>query len=310
MSQEYAELLQRIENIEAASTANKISDLYTKIDALENDNRFLAHIAVLRQEMESMNKDYFLEVSKGSVPGTTAGFVSGRNTNIGATNSETIWFQGGNYEYLSADTQLYASSTSASDTDVDLLVVGLDDNYTEVVRTVNLNGQSQVAISDLMFRVHSFFTASTSANTPVGDVYLAESDTLTAGVPDTSTKIKAVVSLTRNSAGTPIDTGTVYASDNFSHLGIFTVPAGKTLFGLYLVDYLGKNDDATITGVVRPFGGHWLSRSPTELYQSPSTQLFSTRTALPEKTDLEFRVIAGSAGASINIQFQFILVDN
>jgi hypothetical protein len=54
----------------------------------------------------------------------------------------------------------------------------------------------------------------------------------------------------------------------------------------------------------------WVNRSPTPLYQSPTVQEFQTRLSIPEKTDLEWRIIAGSAGSKIHFQAQFLLVDN
>lgn len=254
--------------------------------------------------------DFALEVSKGNVDGHSILTLFARNTNVGATNTETIWDYGGNYTYLTADTQLYASSTDAGDTDVDIWVQGLDENYNEVLRVVNLNGQSQVALSGLMFRVHNAFTAQTSNNIPNGDVYIAESDTLTAGVPNTASKVKSMIRRARDTSENVIDVGTDFASDNFSHNGFYTVPAGKTAYAYYAVVYIGKNDDVTLSGRVRSEGGIWWNRSPSELYQNAPAQEFQTRLGIPEKTDLEWRCIAGSAGAAINFQLQFILVDN
>ena len=288
----------------------KYAALLQRIDELENDNRFRSHVAALRQEIEDMNKDYYLEVAKGNVAGTTGGFVVGRNNDVGATNSESVWDIGGNYTYLTADTQLYISSTDALDVDVDIIITGLDDNYLQVTRTVNTNGQSQVAISDLMFRVLTVFTAPTSANHPVGDIYLAETDTLTAGVPNTATKIKALIPLARTSAGVTIDSGTDFASDNFSHLGLYTVPAGKTAYLIAGFTFVGKNSDVTFSGRVRLQGGHWFNRSPSELYQAPGPQGFEVRLPIGEKTDIEWRCIAGSVGTTVNFQVQFVLVDN
>lgn len=252
--------------------------------------------------------EYYLEVQKGNIPGEKAGFVVGKNPYVGATNTETIWDQGGNYTYLTADTQLYISSTSASDTSVLVIITGLDEDYVEVTRTVTTNGQNQVAISGLMLRVHAILIGGSTS--PVGDLYLAETDSLTAGAPNTVSKIKGNVPLARDTSGAIIDSGTDFASDNFSHLGIYTVPAGKTAYLIYGITQLGKNFDITIGGRVRSFGGVWFNRFPNELYQNTTAIEFRVPLAVPEKTDLEWRVIAGSAGSSISFQVQFILVDN
>jgi hypothetical protein len=247
--------------------------------------------------------DYFLEVSKGNVSGTKSGFIIGINPDVGNTNTETIWDGGGTYVYLTADTQLYASSSSASDTAVNIVVTGLDANYLEVVRTVTLNGQTQVALSGLMFRVHAAVV--TGSTSPIGNVYIAETDTLSGGVPDTPDLIKAIIPLSTIS-GEPAD----FVSDNISHLGFCTVPAGKTLYFVYFTTSIRKGEDGTISGRGRAQGGVWVNRSPTPLYQSPTVQEFQTRLGIPEKTDLEWRIISGSAGSKIHFQVQFLLVDN
>lgn len=247
--------------------------------------------------------DYYLEVARGNVDGVTAGFIVGVNPDLGDTTTEAITDMGGNYTYLTADTQLYASSSSASDTSISVLVVGLDEDYIEVSRIVTVTGQTQVALSGLMFRVHAALVTGSTA--PVGEIYIAESDTLTGGVPDTASAVKAKIPLS-GLAGEPAE----YASDNISHLGLYTVPAGKTLHFLYLTASVAKNQDATLVGRVRPFGGSWLGRSPTPLYQTPAVQEFQNRLPLAEKTDFELRAIAGNPNSEMQVQVQFVLVDN
>lgn len=255
--------------------------------------------------------DYPLEVSKGNIPGSSILTLFGRNTVIQTGATETVWDYGGSYEYLTADTQLYLSSTSASDTAVVIVVQGLDSDYNEVQYVATLNGQSQVALSGLMFRVHNVFTSPASPATPLGDVYLAESDTLTGGEPDTPSKVKSMIRLARDTNEAIIDSGTDFASDNFSHNGFYTVPAGKTAYAYYAVVFIGKNDDVAFSGRIRlQPGGVWWNRSPSELYQNAPVQEFQTRLGIPEKTDLEWRVIAGSPNSAINFQLQLILVDN
>ena len=253
------------------------------------------------RRLKTESSDFYLEVAKGNVPGHAIGFIVGANPNIGDTNTETVWDVGGNYEYLTEDTQLYVSSSSASDTAVSVLITGLDDTYTEVVRTVAVNGQSQVMLSGLMFRV--FNAVVIGPTSPVGDLYIAETDTLSLGVPVTTTKVKGKIPLSG------IDAGTGFASDNISHNGLYTVPAGKTFHGLEVRGFAGKNQDLVFSGRVRQFGGVWLNRSPSPLYQSAVVQEFSNRLPIPEKTDLEFRAIASNVWSKFQFQFQFILVD-
>ena len=253
------------------------------------------------------SSDHFLNVSRGLVDGQEAGFIIGQNPSVPATSSVAVCDQG-DFDYLTADTELFISSSSASDTAVTVIVQGLDDTFTRIVRSVTVSGQTQAALSGFMFRVH--IAVVTGSVEPVGALYIAESDTLTAGVPDTAAKIKAVIPLTIDTMATIIDTGTEYASDNISHLGVFTVPAGFTMFVLANLGYTNKNDNVKLGGRVRPNGGVWFNRNPLPVYQSNVTINFEPPLLVPEKTDIEFRAVAGSADSHAGIQVFFILVEN
>lgn len=248
-----------------------------------------------------ISKDYFIEIIKGNVTGTESQFILARNRLLGGSVFETIWDVGGTYTFLSADTALFISSSSASDTDVDVAVSGLDDTYTEVVRTVTTNGQTQVALSGDMFRVH--IANVFDATSPIGDLYIAEADTLTGGVPDTASKIKAKIPLSN------LDSG-LYASDNISHNGFRTVPAGKTLIGIEISDSTKKNQDIEIDFRIKPFGGVYLSLGINWLYQSLAVLPFPVRFTAPEKSEVEFRALSGAVNDSVDLQLEFILIDN
>ena len=62
-----------------------------RIDELEADNRYLAHVGALRKEIEDMNKDYYLEVSKGNIPGHSAVGKFGEAPSGIQTSATDIW---------------------------------------------------------------------------------------------------------------------------------------------------------------------------------------------------------------------------
>lgn len=256
------------------------------------------------------SSEYFYEVSLGRVPGAEPGFIVGINPDTVSDTYSTVSDQGGDYEYLTADAQLYISSTDALDVSVDIVIQGLDDQYAEITRTVTTNGQNQVAASGLMFRIHALFVS--GSVTPVGEIYLAESDTLTGGIPDTAAKIKGKIPLSTDVDGAIVDTGTIYASDNFSHLGLYTVPAGKTMVVTSIVFAANKDGNIRIGGRIRPPGGAfvWFNRNPVFVYQSNILIPFDPPVILPEKFDFEFRAISGAGGGIAQVQVIFILEDN
>lgn len=250
--------------------------------------------------------DYFYDVSAGRVPGVEAGFIISGNPNIGNLNSETIWDYGGNLVYLTADTTLFVSSDNAADVGVTVLVQGLNDQYERITATAVLNGQTQVALNIPMFRVFTIFVIGTQS--PLGIVYLAEADTLTGGEPDTPAKVKGTIPLATNSVGTVIDSGTEFASDNFSHLGLYTVPAGMVLRTNDIFVGCAKNDNVKIGGRIRVGPTSvWLNRNPTLVYQGNARVQFILPLNLPEQTDLEFRAVSGNDGGSAHIELKFTL---
>lgn len=234
----------------------------------------------------------FFEIAKGNVPGSSTDFIIAENPGLAADTPELIWDQTGAYTYLTADTQLFVSSSSAADTTQTLLITGLDDTYTEVQRTVTVNDQSQVAISGLMFRVHEMVNI--SADTLAGDVYLAESDTLTGGVPDTASKIKAKI----------------VQGQEITHMGLRTVPAGKTLYVWAVFLTLGKNREAFISSQIRPEGGVFLKIQQYEAYQTLANILFTFPFAIEEKSDFQFIAQSSNAGTFVGLSTDMILQDN
>ena len=254
--------------------------------------------------------NYLYEAALGRVPGVTTGIMVGQNNNTSSTGFDAVTDHGGKYTYLTANTQLYVQSTDPLDVDVDVLVQGLDDDYNPIVLTANTNGLTQEPLSAATsFRVHTFFVSGNI--TPVGDLYLSELGADTGGVPDDATKIKAMIPLSTDTNGAVVDSGTIYASDNFSHMGMITVPAGKIMVVVRIILGTGKDDNIKIGGRVRPPGGafKWFNRNPVPVYQSNVVLEFNPPIVTPEKFDLEFMSIAGSPDSLSQVQVFFALED-
>jgi len=72
------------------STA-QYAELLQRIEELEGDNRYLAHIGALRKEIEDMLNDYYLEVSKGNIAGHSAVGKFGESPSGIQTTATDIW---------------------------------------------------------------------------------------------------------------------------------------------------------------------------------------------------------------------------
>lgn len=257
--------------------------------------------------------NYLYETAFGRIENVSNGFFVGQNNKVGTTSFESVIDQGGHYTYLTANTQLYVSSSDPLDTEIEVLMQGLDDEYNPIVLTATTdgaNGQVQVPLSSATsFRTDTFFVSGNK--TPVGELYLAEIDTLSGGVPIDPTKIKAKIPFSTDVNGDPVDTGTEFASDNFSHLGIISVPAGKRMAVNGLILATGKDDNIKIGGRLRPPGGafKWFNRNPVPVYQSNIILEFKAPIIVPEKYDLNFMAIAGSPDSLAQVQGFFTLED-
>jgi len=246
--------------------------------------------------------DYYMEVASGNVTGDEDERFTGRCLAVNNLIFETLWDQGGEYNYLSADTQLYISSSSAADTSVLVRVEDMTDDHERITYTVAVNGQTQVALPGLSFRPQQLLTLLGSA-TPVGDLYLAESDTLTGGVPNTPSKIQSKIPLSTGDSGD-------FASDNITHNGFYTVPAGKRLHSLTYLGTSAKGDDIRADLRVRANGGAWLSIFNNWAYQSIVPIELINRGSISAKSDIQIRVISGNPGGQFEANFQFILRDD
>jgi hypothetical protein len=158
---------------------------------------------------EIVSKDFPMEVGLGNVDGYSTDLVIGVNYDLDIVDGKRqIWDYDGPRTPLTAATTLYLSSTSASDTAVDVLVVGLDSNKDRRTATFTLNGQTAVDTGTWRF-VYNMSVV--TASTPLGDVYIGKDATPTAGVPGTDADVVSQI----------------IQGKNITHNAFYMVPNGK-----------------------------------------------------------------------------------
>ena len=210
--------------------------------------------------------DERIQVSRGLVRDSEARNIFGFNTAIG-TSFVAAWENAVAYVYPNTALQMTAVSSSASDTNVTILIMGLDENYNRKSNTVTLNGTSTVNIGEF-FRINDVITISGNA---VGDVTIANNNI-------TYAKINA-------------GTGKNQAS-------IFTVPAGYEFY-LYRIDAfcasaVQNNRILFFRNFIRQPNGVVLQVAQTSFLEQMNIQRrIPFRYA--EKTDIQLQV-RGSAG--------------
>ena len=241
-----------------------------------------------------------LEVSRGNIPGTTALYKFGYNPDVNGTE-ETIWNNGGDYDWsaLTVATRIYFSSTSSDDAIAGIgarqvVIKGLDANYVEITDTVDLTGQTQAGTTQEFLRVNrAYVLTAGSSGTSIGTIYGSSETGATGGVP----------------------TGNVVVNMglfNQSQLGLYTVPAGKSLYLDDLNFTAGisqASKTATVRAVVREFGGVFRTRYINVVQSNQLVTKFEYPLAIPEKSDIELRVVTNTTNNQIGGSFQGVLIE-
>jgi len=185
--------------------------------------------------MEKYPESWRYRVAAGEISGVQVVRKFGANPAV-STTEEDLWNQGGEETLLTTAATMYASAGGAA-TQV-LIVQGLGPDWKAQTGFVTLNGTAQAEIKDAAggaqtwLRIDRSYQVS-AAPDPGSDVYIAESDTLTTGVPDTETKIHAKIDFTNAAQQT--------------EKALYTVPSGKVAYINNYEAYMG----AATTGSAR-----------------------------------------------------------
>ena len=113
-----------------------------------------------------------LEIASERLPELVPVNIFGFNRTIN-TDYETIWNDGGTYDYPGSAVQMSAVSASASDT-MAVLISGLDDEYNALAEIITMNGTSAVTTANSFYRINSSVIL---AGSNVGDITISNGGT-------------------------------------------------------------------------------------------------------------------------------------
>jgi hypothetical protein len=224
-----------------------------------------------------------VQVARGLIPGVTGLSISGYNVDVG-TSFVPIW-HGTVYTYLTTATQLTVWSDSASDTNVSVLISGLNAAYVPITETVVLtNGATGVLTTSSFLRVNNMSLTRVPMN---------------AGVIHAGNNGKSTVLCT-------IEIGA-----GRSQQTVYTVPAGYTFY-LTQVNYY-TNNTGNNTGLFRSW-----TQSPTGLINVvltfPFPENYNSTKVVPrsytEKTDIQWQVANKTGSSAIGGQIEGYLIQN
>jgi hypothetical protein len=225
-------------------------------------------------------KEFYFSVAEGNVPSYKQVYVHGNNGNIGSSPSD-LWEVGGDYIFPSQAEALRISSTSALDTAVGtgcrtILIEGLNSAYQEIQELVTLNGTTPVITTQQFFRVH-FVRCITGGATESNQGVIT---------------VKQNISL--------LDMCKINPGVGTSHLGIFTIPAGKTGFLLNATIVANKASNFNVKLITKPQGYCFQETASFNIGSGSFVYSLDGAYSIPEKTDVKIRVntATGSGGAS------------
>jgi hypothetical protein len=220
----------------------------------------------------------------GLITGVTGLSISGYNADVGTTFIP-LWHNSTVYTYLNTATQLTVWSSSASDTDVSVLISGLDANYLPITETVVLtNGVTGVTTTKSFYRVNNMNITRTPMN--VG-----------------------LISCGNNGKTTVLCT--IEAAAGRSQQSIYTVPAGYTFYLTQANWY--TNNTGNNTGLYRS----WTQNAAgvinivlTFPFPVNYNSLKVVPRPYPEKTDVQWQVSSASGSAKVGGQIEGYLIQN
>jgi len=227
---------------------------------------------------------WHVQVARGLVTGVTGLSISGYNAAVG-TSYVPLWHSNSTYTYLNTATQLTVWSESASDTNVSVLVSGLDANYLPITETVTLtNGVTGVQTTKSFLRVNNMNLTRTPMN--VGVIH--------AGNNGKTTTLCAIE-----------------AGAGRSQQTIYTVPAGYTF-------YLSQSNWYTNnTGNQTTLYRSWTRQSNGVInivLTFPFPSEYNSVKVVPrpytEKTDIQWQVAASSGTNQAGGQIEGYLIQN
>lgn len=243
--------------------------------------------------------DFFLEISKGNVPGHSWQPVLTRiNSTVGGGVIEDWRPTGGESNILTVTTAETweivsdsANDTSAGTGGRTVAIDSLDENYNEQTTIVTLNGTTPVTISGTHIRPRAA-TVITAGSSLVneGNITVRKAGEVT----------------------NPFVRNYIVATQSLSKDPSFTVPAGKTAFIKQTTIFTPKNQDGIARNKLKAFGTDTslLIGLDIPFYQNAIVFPVQGPFQLGEKLDIIFQVSTANAGVELQSIVDFIVIDN
>jgi len=266
---------------------------------------------VIGGPLDSVVSDWKTRLALGAAPGIIVVHKFGANAVVGTTE-EDVWSVGGKETLLTTGTTMFVScEDNVNGVGQIIRVEGLDENWELVSADVVLTGQTQaqVGATNGWTRIHRAYQVSAEPD-PVGDVWIAESDTLTAGVPNTATKIHGFVDYTDAAQQTEKAMFTVpagYRAVMYQfHAEMGDISTGAARTANVSVEQQNLSDTATVAS---PSWAPWRRILGHAIANTANSEITNLRFPLvfPELTNIHVRASA-TASSVIDAEFTLLLL--
>ena len=244
----------------------------------------MANLGILRSISQVGTSEPFeLQVARGQIPGHEVVNVFGFASAV-STSFVSVWENNAAYVFPTVASTMVVSSSSASDTAVSVQIFGLDASYNRITEVVALNGTSDVATTNVYWRINNVIT---TAGTAVGTMYV------------------------KNAGGTTY--AQIAIGNGKTNMSVFTVPAGYTA---YMIQFDGFSSTSVTSGVFATIRALITSSTGISnvVIAAPFLNTFAVTRPYPntivEKSDFQLQCKSSGAGLGIGVLGIGVLIKN
>lgn len=236
------------------------------------------------------NEPFELQVARGLIGNHTATSIFGYQVAVGTGTPLPVWEVASAYTYPVAATTMLLYSSSASDTNVNITIIGLSANYTAISERLTLtNGTTGVTTANSYLRINSMIINDGAFSSPVGNITLGN-------------------------AGKTIVYARILAGINRTQASIYTVPAGFTFYLYRISVFTNEAGSGLNYANYQVYTKNNVTGQSFVVLQAPILGVYNLLRAFPfpytEKTDIQWQVSSGTGTTPVGVNVEGVLIKN